>query len=220
MVGDQLTPWLADVLERSAPDALVLQLLRLPGTTRRQAGSAAADPGDDMATDPHAWLDLRNARLWLGKIAETLATADPGNAARYRANARAGVARLERLDSRMAARLAPLAGMGVGITHDALRYLAGRYGIDIVASLSPPEGTPPRPSALRKLRLALAEGTAQCLLVMPEDSPALIARLTEGLNVPVARIDPLGVGLPRGADLYEDMLLAISARLSACRAAR
>ena len=65
-----------------------------------------ADHGHDHSgADPHAWLDPRNAIVWLGAIAETLAAQDPANAATYRANAEAAQARIAEVEAQIRADL-------------------------------------------------------------------------------------------------------------------
>ena len=80
-IGPALTPWLARSAESLATGS-TLRLLDLPGTRLLAYADAAethdAPEGhDDHAghdhadsTDPHAWLDPQNGRLWLAAIAD------------------------------------------------------------------------------------------------------------------------------------------------------
>ncbi|MDH5799038.1 MAG: metal ABC transporter substrate-binding protein, partial [Paracoccaceae bacterium] len=77
-VGDALTPWLAEKAGGLAPDATLLALMEIEGNHAHT---------DEHGADPHAWLDIDNAILWVGSIAETLGQRDPANAALYQANA-------------------------------------------------------------------------------------------------------------------------------------
>ena len=84
---------------RLAAGAATLTLLDLPETHRQDFGAADNDHAhDDPAhgghadLDPHAWLDPKNAEVWLDAIAKALAAADPEHAATYAANAAAASA--------------------------------------------------------------------------------------------------------------------------------
>ena len=93
-----------------------------------------------MAADPAV------AAAWLPHIADALADVDPENADTYRANATAGAERLTALRADMAARLAPLAGQGYAVGHDAYQYL------EHAAGLPPPLGRKVRIDQLHQLR--------------------------------------------------------------------
>lgn len=90
-------------------------------------------PEFEGAYDPHVWFDVQ---LWMRTVplvAETLAEADPANAAEYRANARAYLAELEALDAhvrRQAARVPPERRVLV-TAHDAFNYFGRAYGFEV-----------------------------------------------------------------------------------------
>ena len=151
-VGDDLTPWLEGSLNTLAGDATAIALLDVPGTIslpfREGATFEAHDHGDDdhahddhghddhshddhaadadghthEGTDPHAWLDPENAKLWLDVIAAELSAADPANAAVYAANAAAGKSEIEAAASEVAATVGPLRDAGFVVFHDAYQY--------------------------------------------------------------------------------------------------
>jgi len=74
-------------------------------------GGKDGDDHDHGSTDPHAWLDPDNARVWLGVIRDTLAKADPEHAEVYAANAAAADASIAATDAEIKAALAGVTGL-------------------------------------------------------------------------------------------------------------
>jgi zinc/manganese transport system substrate-binding protein len=99
------------------------------------------------SVDPHAWQSVANAEIYVGNIRDAMVAADPANAATYRANAAAYLARLEALDHEVREAVAriPAERRKVISTHGAFGYFAAAYDLTFVA----PQGvsTETEPSA-------------------------------------------------------------------------
>jgi zinc/manganese transport system substrate-binding protein len=97
--------------------------------------------------DPHAWQSVANAEIYAANIRDAMVAADPANAATYRANASAYLARLEALDRDVRETVAriPAERRKVISTHGAFGYFAAAYDITFLA----PQGvsTETEPSA-------------------------------------------------------------------------
>lgn len=210
-VGPDLTPWLADALAALAPDTPAPALLQAPGVTVRRPGFSDAAPAD-----PHAWLDPRNARAWTAAIAEALAAADPGHAARYRANAAAADARLATLGEDLARQLAPLADRQILVLHDAYGYLADAFGLRIAGAVLAVDGGGAGALRLARLAEAAQTGSIACAFGEPGQPDGVLRAALADADVPVGTLDPEGRALPPGPDLYEDMMRALAAALEAC----
>jgi zinc/manganese transport system substrate-binding protein len=91
----------------------------------------------DRAADPHAWQSVVDARIYVANIRDALATADPADAAAFRANAASYLAKLDALDREVRNSVAqiPPARRKVISTHDAFGYFAAAYGIEFIAPL-------------------------------------------------------------------------------------
>ena len=89
-------------------------------------------------TDPHAWQDLANGRIYVANIAAGLAKADPANAALYAASAERYSRELAELDSwvRNEIGAVPPKKRKVITSHDAFGYFGKAYGVTFLA----PEG--------------------------------------------------------------------------------
>lgn len=94
----------------------------------------AARPGEE-GTDPHAWQDVANAKIYVAEIRDALIAADPQGAEAYRGNAGAYLARLDALDAEIVKALGaiPKERRRVVSTHDAFGYFSARYDVAFIA---------------------------------------------------------------------------------------
>lgn len=130
--------------------------LRLQGVPAVRLGSAiallASSEEDAASTDPHFWLDPTLAAKEVALIRDTLSTIDAKNAATYRANADAYLAKLSSLDADFASGLGACRLHTVVTSHAAFAYLAERYGFEVISisGISPEQ----EPSAGRLSEIA------------------------------------------------------------------
>lgn len=90
---------------------------------------------DEEGTDPHAWQDVANAKIYVTEIRDALAIADPEHAQEYKHAADAYIEKLNALDEDIIKSLSeiPRARRRVVSTHDAFGYFAARYGVEFIA---------------------------------------------------------------------------------------
>jgi zinc/manganese transport system substrate-binding protein len=145
--GLGLEGWLQRLVESSGGNATTVVATRgiVPRTIA--AGEILDRDHGARAPDPHAWQSVPNAETYVVNIRDAMVSADPANAATYRANAAAYLTKLEALDRdvREAVARIPINRRKVISTHDAFGYFAAAYGITFIA----PEGvsTETEPSA-------------------------------------------------------------------------
>lgn len=172
---------------------------------------------DHSGLDPHAWLDPANARLWTGVIAAELSRLDPENAATYAANATAAQARIEALDTELAAQLAPVADKPFVVYHDAYGYFTSHYGLTMAGAVALGDASSPGAARLRELSATVADGGALCLFPEAQHDPALVTQMAEGTAARVgAALDPEGSTIEPGPDAYDALLRALASNLVAC----
>lgn len=232
-VGPSLTPWLEGPLGAVADDARIVALLDAGGTHRlpfREAGDFdAADAHGDHAeahgddhdlgaggTDPHAWLDPGNGKAWLGVIADALAEADPENAARYRANAEAGVAEIDARAAGIDAALEPLRATPFLVFHDATQYFEAHFGLHAAGALSLGDGVAPGPATVARIRDTVATAGIACLFTEPGVSPGLVEAVLAGSDARAVALDPLGRDIAPGPGFYDALLAALGTAFAAC----
>ncbi|WGT50922.1 zinc ABC transporter substrate-binding protein [Thioclava nitratireducens] len=234
-VGPRLTPWLERAIDGVGVKGQSVELLHAPGTTLRSfsvpdphdhsvdadADHAEAGNGDhaevDQMTDPHAWLDPDNAKLWLGLIAEDLSKADPEQAETYAANSEAAQARIEALDAKLKAEFAPIADKPFLVYHAAYGYLADHYGLTIMGALSPSDASTPGAAHLVSLREEASAKEAVCAFPEANHDPKMVEVLVDGTPVRLGKsLDPSGTALTYGPGLYEDLMQGMADTITAC----
>ena len=89
-------------------------------------------------TDPHAWQDLANGKLYVANIRDGLIAADPEGKAVYEANAAKYLDAIAKEETAVKQALAalPEARRKIITSHDAFGYFGAAYGLEIIA----PEG--------------------------------------------------------------------------------
>ncbi|MDU8912982.1 zinc ABC transporter substrate-binding protein [Aestuariicoccus sp. MJ-SS9] len=242
-IGAALAPGLDRPLDALAGGAQVVTLTEVSGTVLldyRQEATFAPDDHDDHGHkhdddhghghddhdddhghdhggehDPHAWLAPDNAALWLDHMAAVLAEADPKNADRYRANAAAARAEIDAAVADAKAALATAEGPYV-VFHDAYHYFEEAFDLPVLGAISASDAQGPSPSRLATLRDALETSDVTCLFSEPQFDPRLIAAVSEGTELPVAVLDPLGTDLPPGAGHYPALLRDMAQRIAGC----
>ena len=147
--SDELEPWVKRLVEGNASESLIV-LDASNGITLLEAdhGHEGEDEDEEeLAFDPHYWLDPQNMIIMSESIRDALIEIDPENEAFYIENANSYIASLKELDSNWQdlfdrAQLNQIIYGG----HFAFGYLSHRFGLEI---LSPYSGYAPdaEPSA-------------------------------------------------------------------------
>ena len=99
------------------------------------ASQSVQPRANEDGTDPHAWQDVANAKIYVTNIRDALKAADPSSAALYDANAAAYLDKLTALDAEVQNAIAaiPKERRRIVSTHDAFGYFSARYGIEFIA---------------------------------------------------------------------------------------
>ena len=229
-IGPALAPWLERSINTLAPDAAVVRLLDVPGTTvlefrqgaqfvaREDEGAHDTDhEGHDHAgSDPHAWLDPENGKLWLDVIADELGKLDPGNAGTYAANASAGKSEIDAAVAQIRQDLAPAANLRFVVFHDAYQYFEARFDLAALGAISAGDASDPGPARIEAVRGIIRDGRVDCVFSEPEFNQSFVQTVIEGTEVKAAIIDPLGSQIAPGPEFYPALLRAVSDELVGC----
>ncbi len=241
-IGEDLTPWLEKGLSSLAQDASVTSLLEVNGVEllsfREGALFEAHDHGDDHDDhddhdhdkkkhddheghahgehDPHAWLSPQIAKIWLNNIAAKLSEIDPDNAASYFSNAKSARDNIDSLMSEVNSILDPIRDKKFVVFHDAYQYFEKSFNISASGAISLGDATNPSPARLSEIRRRVVDEAVQCVLAEPQYDPGLVKSVVEGTDAKTTVIDPLGVGLETGPNLYENLIRNLATNLAKC----
>jgi zinc/manganese transport system substrate-binding protein len=155
--GHDFESWMPRLLRSSGAKALVVEATR--GIEMLEADEAHAhDHGgghahDHGATDPHAWADIENAKLYVRTIAEALTQVDPAGGAVYAENAARYVAQLDAVAAEAEAAFAavPPGERRIITSHDAFAYFAKAYDLTILSPSGVNTDAEPTPAAIARL---------------------------------------------------------------------
>jgi ABC-type Zn uptake system ZnuABC Zn-binding protein ZnuA len=191
MNGLGLDDWLEKTVTNAAAPGTPLVKLGdgLPGVTLL--------PGEAVGTqNPHLWLDVKYAELYVDRIADSLASVDPGHAEQYRSQALAYKARLDALDTRVRDEIAtvPAANRQIVAFHDAFPYFAREYGITIVGVAVEAPGQDPSAGYTAQLISAIKAAGVKAIFSEAQFPTQLVDQLAAETGARVV------------ANLYDDSL--------------
>jgi zinc transport system substrate-binding protein len=228
LVDPGFESFLAKPLKRTKAE--IVALADLPGIRRlprREGGVWGGhqhdddhDHGHDEGFDGHLWLDPANAKVLVDGVAERLAARDPANAARYRANARETTARVDALDAKLAATLAPVKGKPYVVFHDAWQYFEARYGLTPAGALTIDPDRPVSARRMAALRDRLKAAGTSCVFREPQFPSAVADSLAQSAGARVGVLDPQGADIPPGPGQYEALMTRMAESLAQCLSGR
>jgi ABC-type Zn uptake system ZnuABC Zn-binding protein ZnuA len=214
--GDAHTfePRPSDIRTVASAKLLVMNGLGLDDWVIKMIGNAAAEgtplvqlgvdlpgvqllPGETAATEnPHLWMDVKYAELYVGRIAAALKAADPAHASTYDANAASYTRQLETLDTWVRAQIAtiPAANRKLVTFHDAFPYYAREYAIDIVGVAVGSPGQDPSAGYTARLISTIEAAGVKAIFSEAQFPAKLVDQLASEANCTVV------------ANLYDDAL--------------
>lgn len=158
-----------------------------------------------------------NAQVWLTVIAAELSEHDPDNAATYAANAEAARETIAELQAELTEILAPVADAPIVTFHDAYGYLQHGFGVNVAGTITLGDAATPGAQRLSELRAQLQQDGAVCIFPEVNHSSRYIDVVVEGTDVRVgSELDPAGVMLEPGADLYPTLMRTLAQSIAEC----
>ena len=233
-MGESLSPWMEGALDTLSSDATIITLLERDETILMKFREGALfeehdhdDHGDEKhddhgdhedhgSHDPHAWLSPDNARIWLNLIASQLSIVDPENAGTYFANAAAARLEIEALTIEVNSLLEPVRGKKFIVFHDAYQYFEKAFDLSASGAISLGDASKPSPARIAEIQGRIQEESIDCVLSEPQFNKGLVATVMAGSKAKTSVIDPLGVGLKPGPDLYSELIRNMTKTLVDC----
>jgi zinc transport system substrate-binding protein len=177
------------------------------------AGHEGHDHGEH---DPHAWLSPGIAKAWLNLIAAKLSEVDPNNASTYFSNASSAIKDLDTLSDEINKILDPIRKEKFVVFHDAYQYFENHFNISASGAISLGDASDPSPARLKEIKERVEKEDIHCVLAEPQYNEGLVKAVIEGTHANNAIIDPLGVSLEIGPNLYDKLIRNLAINLSNC----
>jgi zinc/manganese transport system substrate-binding protein len=199
--GMGLEGWFAKLAKNAGSSAKVVELskgLRALKLTEEHEGEEHHQ-GEHDEFDPHLWWNPMNVVQYTNRIRNALTLADPDGKNLYWANAARYARELANLDAWAKLEVAkiPAKNKKIVTNHDALGYLADRYGFKVVGTVIPGGSTERAPSAKETanlIRVIRREGVKAIFTenVVSAKLAASIAKETGAKIAPSLFTDALG----------------------------
>ena len=148
----------------------------------------SADAGEE-GPDPHTWLDPTLVKIEARHICDALKRLDPAHSAAFETNYTALAGDLDRVDSTIAAILAPFAGRVIYVYHPAFGYFTDRYHLRQVAVEL--EGKEPGAEKLGALIIQARKDKAGTIFVQREYSAKTAEAVAREIGARVVILDPM-----------------------------
>jgi zinc transport system substrate-binding protein len=174
------------------------------------------DKDEEHGTDGHVWLDPANAQVMTAKIAEVLTARAPEHGAKFAANAKDMATRLDALSAEISQQTRPVAGRPFIVFHDATQYFERRFGLTAIGSITVSPDVQPSAKRLTALRNKITDLGAVCVFSEPMFQPKLVAAVTEKTKARAGTLDPEGLTLEPGPDLYFQLMRALATNVTQC----
>ncbi|WOH82736.1 metal ABC transporter substrate-binding protein [Bradyrhizobium sp. BEA-2-5] len=160
--------------------------------------------------DPHAWQSVANAKIYVVNIRDGLIAAAPDQAANFKANADAYLAKLEALDREVHEAVAkvPEARRKVISTHGAFGYFADAYGVTFFSPLSVSTDSEPSARDIAAIIAQIKVAKIPAVFLENISDPRLIERIAaeSGAKVGGTLISDGLTGEKGPAPTYIDMV--------------
>ncbi|MFC1684581.1 zinc ABC transporter substrate-binding protein [Pseudomonadota bacterium] len=229
-LGAEAETFLGRPLASARPEQRIFNLMQSPGLTLLGTRSGGAwreeheekDSGahdhrhEGKTTDPHIWLDPLNAEAMVKAATVVLIKADPERAAQYQENSDRLLFQLQNLDMEMRDSVALAKGKPYLVFHDAYQYFEHRYGLNAAGAISISPERRPGARRLREIQRTLKEINAHCIFVEPQFPSNFLQAIVEEGEYNTGTLDPLGIDIQPGPDMYFILMRRLSSALVAC----
>lgn len=211
-------PALDEAIDQVAPDRaldVTAGITLLPAEDH--ADEEHADEGDDhehgdeLAGDPHVWLNPLNMAIIGQEVAERLATIDGGSADTFTQGSAALTSSMNSLNDQWASGTATCRSRDLVVSHEAFAYLAAQYNFEQVgiAGISP--DTEPSPARLAEIADFVRANDVTTIYYETLVDPKVAETVAAETGASTAVLDPIE-GLPEGST--EDYVTIMQANLA------
>ncbi|MFW6059279.1 MAG: metal ABC transporter substrate-binding protein [Phycisphaeraceae bacterium] len=218
VAGGGVDPWATRAAERFGQQVRVVDVDAVVRAARKDASGvgSAVDEIDEMehdhgrgAVNPHHWLDPKRAAEFVSHLGTELARDFPAHSETLLANTKATLDTILAVDALYRAQLRGVKRREMVAFHNAFDLLAERYGLEVVAHLTPIELVPGgevTPGRLEAVLARIEEHDLEVIYAEPQFPETAVAALRERAGVAVLRLDPLGDPRREGYDSWEALM--------------
>lgn len=233
-IGEDMTPWLERAKDGVAPDLPHLAFLEAEDHHEDEDDHDADhghedDHGDEDGhedehghdhggVDPHIWLNTHEAEEMLHMIAEHLAEIDPEGAEYYEHNAHEAAEAIDELTHEVEHLLEDVTDAPFAVTHEGYNFFVDQFGLNQLGSIKDVHDSAASAGHVSDLAHYAEDGEIVCIFGEVGDSNKLAEVLVEQGAKLGGDLDPAGIALERGPQLYSDLIMDLATKLKDCLA--
>ena len=243
--GEALSPFLADPITTLGTGATVIELLETEGWTpiawreeshedhddhdqedddHDQHAEEEHDEHDDEEHDehahgefdPHAWLSPAVLTAWTGTIQTAIIAAAPEIETEIAQNAIQTLADIDYANGAADNILTDVRGIPYVVSHDALGYFEAAFDIPSAGRIALSDASAPSAARLSEIKEEIEHEGIRCIVTDSQSSPDWVTIVTEGADVRIITIDPLGGQLAGSPKLASESIVQIATALADC----
>lgn len=159
----------------------------------------------DEVYNQHIWVSISNAITQVKNIGEQLATLDPVNAIKYKANTTAYVMKLQSERDKMHKSLDNIKNRDIVTFHEAFPYFAKEFNLNIVGIVEREPGSEPSARDLQQTVEQVKKLKVKALFAEPQYPTKAIETISRETGSKVYTLDPAVTG-PMDADAYINIM--------------
>ena len=166
--------------------------------------------------DPHIWLDPLNSKIILDKVVNILSEIDPNNETKYIKNGEKYKKIINELDKEISLKMIEVSNSPFFVLHDAFQYFEKRYGLNNIGHMELGNSFGMSVRRMKRIRKIIKTEKIPCVFSESNTSQKLLNTAVEGTSTKIEILDPLGVNIKKGSQLYFDLLNNISIKFLKC----
>lgn len=194
--GLSIDDWIDGLSQSAAADAHVVSLGSHLPLLCDESSSIVINPDDSAeeedACNPHTWLSIPNAKQMIDTITQELSTTFPQYRNDFQENATTYKNKLSVLDNEIQQILSGKKNRNIITFHDAFRYFARDYNINIVATIEPFPGKQPTPKYIQGVVKTIQDLGVQAVFREPQLSDDVVTAIATDAKIDIGVLDPEG----------------------------
>lgn len=175
-----------------------------------------SDEAHGHTLDPHAWLNPDMAIEWLGAIADSLAAAHPEYSETYSQNAENAIEAIREMSANLSAELKDYSEDEFVVYHDAYQYFELKFGLNPIGAIKNEHAGDAKARHLSELSRLVQSHKSICVFAEPQYNPGLVNALSDGSDIKTSTLDPIGIDLEPGPELYPQLIEGMARNIVEC----
>ena len=160
---------------------------------------------DGTGIDPHFWTDPLLVKKLVPKLTKWMIEQNPEDSLKYLKNSSVLIEKLDSLHIEFRDKFSSFRGKSVMLYHPSFLYFFKRYGLKYAGSVEESPGKEPSFRHLAELRKKIKKLNLKIVYAEPQLPDRTIRVLSEGLDILVLYLDPIGGGDPGRNDYFKLM---------------